>query len=78
MLQLGATLAITASLPLSSLVPDTASWEDKLFILRKAVEAGQVELWRVEPNRASAPDAVFDQFDNKTFDDSFDNRQPRK
>jgi hypothetical protein len=62
---LGATLAIAASLPLTSFVPDAASSEEKLSILRRAAEAGHVNLWLIGPNGPSAADRIFDQgFDN--------------
>jgi len=44
LLQLGAAFAVTASLPLSSVVADAATSADKLSALRAAASSGHIEL----------------------------------
>ncbi len=43
-LQLGAAFAVTAAVPLSSIVADAATTAEKLSVLRAAVSSGQLEL----------------------------------
>ncbi len=68
-LRLGAAFAVTAAVPLSSIVADAATTADKLSALRAAVSSGQLEL------RAGTSDAasVARRLD---LAQGFDNRSP--
>lgn len=73
-LQLGAAFAVTASMPLSSVVADAASEAEKLSALRAAASSGQLELRLGSADGTSIPDRL--QLAQQGFDNSFDNSAP--
>ena len=68
-LQLGAAFAVTAAVPLSSIVADAATTADKLSALRAAVSSGQLELRAGTSDGASVARRL-------ELAQGFDNRSP--
>jgi hypothetical protein len=72
-LKIGSALAITATIPLASLISDGSTAEEKLLAFRQAAQAGQITL--LSANH-STKGTVFSEEISQQFDNSFSSSPP--